>query len=663
MRSTIALLCIALAACSDATSDVDLSVNPPEITDPPADTAEPDTTLRDTAVTPDAPTPLCANDRDCNTECVLGRCASGRCIFEGADPLAQGCVMDPDALTCLAPGAPDPARPTCFFCNPSADIGAFVSRAFAEDFESGVGRLTVDKLTPSPASWTLSARRVASGEKSLYFGDPSTSTYDVGEHAAALAMTPPLVLPPDGLTLRLDFQLWADTEETPGFDRLRVLVIEPSTSAEADPPIREVWTSDLIGGTTRGAFLPISVDLGLVPDGARIGFEADTLDEVINAYEGFYLDAIAIGTSCCDADRPCDDGDACTTDACVDGECRFERRADCCLRDVDCDDGDPCTTERCDGDNNGGVCVAESIVGCCADITACDDSNPCTEDRCPIAEGDTTGLCLHAPLCCAKDTDCDDGDPCTAGTCLSGQCQYREACCRADSDCDDAIACTTDHCDAGLCKNDFNYSPGCCIPELLTERFDSGPPPGFSLSPPTNNIGWRILASNQARSGTSVLYYGHPTLGFYESGGRNTGTATTRELRLPDGVELTLSFSILIDVEASPTRDLFRLEALLGAGGSTVVTLLDKNALTRNAWQDISLDLSPFEGQTLSLRFVFDTVDATANTTRGIFIDDLRVLSSCLPDRCVADSECTSPTTCILGTCDNGACAHTWTCP
>ena len=138
MRSTIALLCIALAACSDATSDVDLSVNPPEITDPPADTAEPDTTLRDTAVTPDAPTPLCANDRDCNTECVLGRCASGRCIFEGADPLAQGCVMDPDALTCLAPGAPDPARPTCFFCNPSADIGAFVSRAFAEDFECGL---------------------------------------------------------------------------------------------------------------------------------------------------------------------------------------------------------------------------------------------------------------------------------------------------------------------------------------------------------------------------------------------------------------------------------------------------------------------------------------------------------------------------------------------
>jgi parallel beta-helix repeat protein len=55
----------------------------------------------------------------------------------------------------------------------------------------------------------------------------------------------------------------------------------------------------------------------------------------------------------CETDEDCDDGDLCTTDSCVDGECVFEP--------VDCDDGDPNTNDYCDPDT--GECVHEPI-GC-----------------------------------------------------------------------------------------------------------------------------------------------------------------------------------------------------------------------------------------------------------------------------------------------------------
>jgi len=653
---------VSLDTTLDVTPDTILDVTPDTILDVTPDTIL-DVTLGDTS--PDAATASCTDDSQCRLPCAEGRCDDGRCVFIGADPLARGCAIGTDTPVCVDPGAPDPARPTCFFCNPSAAIGAFSAEAFAESFETGAGRVTIEKLTPSAASWTISTRRAAIGSRSLYFGDPSTQSYDVGERAAATAYTAPLDLPEGGLDLVLTFQLWADTEETPGFDRLRVLAVPT-----AGDPI-ELWTTDLIGGTTRGEFFPIAVELSRLRPGDRIAFEVDTLDEVINRFEGFYLDAIRLASPCCDRSEDCDDGNACTLDACNDGQCVSTSRPGCCLSDVDCDDGIACTQDACDGDPAlGGTCRTTPIDACCERVSDCNDSNLCTEDRCTPNLSDSSdsaapdagpGRCINAPLCCANDLQCDDGDPCTAGSCASGQCRYVNACCLVDRDCDDGLVCTLDSCLAGTCTNAFSYSPGCCIPDILTERFDA-PLSAWTLSPAANNIGWRLLTSPQAQSPTGLLYYGHPTLGFYESGGRNTGTATTPPIRLPDGVELSLSLSLLIDVEMVSGRDLFRVEALL-ASGATVVPLIDKAELTRNIWQELSVDLSWASGQVVQLRFVFDTIDGAQNTTRGVFVDDLRLLSSCLSRRCGFTAECSSRASCIAGDCIDNACRFSASCP
>jgi hypothetical protein len=87
----------------------------------------------------------------------------------------------------------------------------------------------------------------------------------------------------------------------------------------------------------------------------------------------------------------CDDGNACTTDAWVNGAC-----SNTSLQDgTSCSDGNACTrADTCQA----GACVGSSPV-------TCDDGNGCTTDAC----NPTTGACLN--------TSCEDGNACTVGTC------------------------------------------------------------------------------------------------------------------------------------------------------------------------------------------------------------------------------------------------------
>ncbi len=603
---------------------------------------------------PDSVVPrACTDDGDCVLACAAGRCAGGTCTWAGPAPEATGCVIDAPgtAPTCVAIGAADPAH-ACFQCNPDIEVGGFGADTFAAGFEAGTSvQLEVQKVTPSLATWSISTRRAGRGASSLYFGDAASGSYEVGERAAATATTAPLEVAP-GYPGVLTFWLWAETEQTLGFDRLRVLLV---WGAGEGAQSRELWTSDAILGDTRGVFVPIAVPLGSdLPAGARIAFEADTGDERINQFEGFYLDDVHVFMACCDgADsaRGCDDGLACTDDACgADGSCTFAARAECCQTAFECDDGDACTDDVCP--LPGEACAHTARAGCCTSAADCNDANACTEDVCADQH------CKNAPICCVENADCDDGDACTAGTCSAGQCRYAYACCAVDADCDDAQDCTIDACQAGgLCTNAFSFAPGCCIPDVQTEHFDSGTLP-WTLSPAMNNIGWRLHANASAKSGTSVLYYGHPTLGFYESGGRNQGSATSPRVRLPDGVSLQLVFWVSLAVEGDASRDKFQASLVVGANGSETVKLVDKSELTVGSWQEVVVDVSWAAGQFVQVRLDFDTVDGVANTGNGVSIDDVRILSSCIPRPCDDDSECTSRASCVTGKCVESICTY-----
>ncbi len=117
---------------------------------------------------------------------------------------------------------------------------------------------------------------------------------------------------------------------------------------------------------------------------------------------------LADGSEGCDVkpnnNNPCSDGNACTTpDRCVNGVCQGGAQITC----PDDNDGNICTGLICDATT--GNCTSTNVAG------PCDDGNPCTvNDNC------VGGVCRGSPKVC------DDQDSCTDNSCnpQSGQCQF-----------------------------------------------------------------------------------------------------------------------------------------------------------------------------------------------------------------------------------------------
>ena len=144
---------------------------------------------------------------------------------------------------------------------------------------------------------------------------------------------------------------------------------------------------------------------------------------------------------------PCNDSNACTSDACD------PIQAGKCLHTaVSCDDGLPCTTDSCNplsgcthspsvgaACSDGNVCTSGdacvSATSCQGKLIACNDNNPCTHDTCFKITG-----CAYEP----NQLACDDGNPCTTGDiCAAGSCSPG----KTPLNCSDGNNCTLESCD------------------------------------------------------------------------------------------------------------------------------------------------------------------------------------------------------------------------
>ncbi len=150
---------------------------------------------------------------------------------------------------------------------------------------------------------------------------------------------------------------------------------------------------------------------------------------------------------------PCNDGDPCTTDDCVNSSCVYTP--------INCDDGNLCTNDGCDNGNcfhnpvtcdDGDLCTNDACqAGNCFNTpVTCDDGNPCTDDSC------FAGNCVFTPIIpcfdpCDTIVCVDDFNPCTIDSCINGVCN-------TPINCDDGDGCTNDVCDLGIC---YNYPISC----------------------------------------------------------------------------------------------------------------------------------------------------------------------------------------------------------
>jgi len=207
----------------------------------------------------------------------------------------------------------------------------------------------------------------------------------------------------------------------------------------------------------------------------------------------------------------CDDGDACATEACIDGECVTVNAVTCspggpCIdagvcdpatgicsvptpfaEGTPCDDGDACTdNDACDAGSQcaGSAKACELPTGCqqsgacdpgtgeCVftdfpDGISCDDGDPCTDnDSCvgglcsagPPIDCSTDEPCKVAVCdsvnggCVIQDDDtaaCDDGNPCTADACVDGVCVGTPT---EGAPCLEDNLCVTGVCQSGVCE-------------------------------------------------------------------------------------------------------------------------------------------------------------------------------------------------------------------
>ena len=174
----------------------------------------------------------------------------------------------------------------------------------------------------------------------------------------------------------------------------------------------------------------------------------------------------------------CNDGDACTLDPCIVGQCQNFVIPGCasCLNDAACDDGVPCTADVCDAGqcrndpasgppcDDGDACTTGDAcqAGVCGGTAlSCSDGIACTEDSCDAS------ACVHQP----DDSACPGASECAASACRPGDPAATSSGCVADpapfdaAECTpDDDPCTVDRCRATACAHDSVADVAQCSP-------------------------------------------------------------------------------------------------------------------------------------------------------------------------------------------------------
>jgi hypothetical protein len=122
-----------------------------------------------------------------------------------------------------------------------------------------------------------------------------------------------------------------------------------------------------------------------------------------------------------------------------------------------------------------------------------------------------------------------------------------------------------------------------------------------------------------------------------------------------------------MDVESTPQFDTLDVVAALEdpqpPGAGQELLLWDKTSLgeVTAKWVVYEVDVSALSGKTFRLRFDFDTVDDLLNEIgAGVYVDDVRITSTCNPVVCTTDKECDDGLAGTFDACDDATNACTW---
>ncbi len=145
---------------------------------------------------------------------------------------------------------------------------------------------------------------------------------------------------------------------------------------------------------------------------------------------------------------------------------------------------------------------------------------------------------------------------------------------------------------------------------------------------------WALSTRRGAEAGhssTTSFYYGQEIAGTYDNGAANAGSITSPQFVV--GSADVFNFNYVLRTESSTSFDTADVQ-ITTDGGSNWTTLIGRSTGLANTatWAPVSLSLASYSGQTAKVRFLFNTVDLTANAFEGWYVDDVTIGGSANED-------------------------------
>ena len=192
-------------------------------------------------------------------------------------------------------------------------------------------------------------------------------------------------------------------------------------------------------------------------------------------------------------------------------------------------------------------------------------------------------------------------------------------------------------------------------------RDSNGSAEGFVGAPLQNGIGWHYKATAAALSAPGVLAFGDPTKETFSAPASGVKKAATVSpfITLLSGKEATLTLQLRNSFTSSWS---LRIYTVLDTGEATLATL-QYFSFAQNQWIQHKLDLTPLAGKSFQLYFEMSPATFGNLNGSGVFLDDIKVESTCQAKKCTAASSC--PTTglnCLAGVCSDGICSYANSC-